>query len=390
MAFPTNELILNILRVFALLATFSYASYSDYHHRRVKHSTWILPTLLGLILLNTEVFLSITTPGVFKLLHGGLAFATIVSFIYTTYYQLTTDNYEVPTFIWLIPLITTITTLLVPAIPGISSALPFTFTTPYINYIQLAVSNILLATILGFVLYAVPVLGMGGADFLAFIVIGLLIPTRPGLGVIPITELPQVKNPAVYALRLPILKTITNMGILLIPYLVYLPLRNLNKGQTGSLFLTAFTIETSLEDLHEKHGRIIPTWRLDDDASITERLKVYFSASGVDTFFLRDYLKWRQHTAENPPDSLKGEPRAYLQQFLDNQDKILEDDKTPWETRTQEEFEKDEEFLNNLLEQDTVYLMPGIPLIIPLFGGVLLTVLVGDLMLLILLAIAGM
>lgn len=377
----STEILLNALRFIALLTTFGYASYLDHKHRRVQHKNWILPTLFGVFLLNLEVFISFTQPTIFQFVHGTLTAITIGCFIYVAYNQLYKPDSSVTAKLWLIPIAATVTTLILPAIPGLNSLLPFTFTTPHIHYVQLAAANILLATVLGFILFAIPVLGMGGADFLAFIVIGFLLPTRPELGVIPITQLPETQNIAVFTLRLPIIKTITNMGLLLIPYLFYLPLRNILIGKTDGFFLTSFTVETPVSELHTKHGRIIPSWNIDESTSFTDKLKIYFSASGVDTFFLRDYFKWRQETADNPPNSFADETRPYLDQFLRSQTIVLDEER--WETDTPD----DEEFIQNILKQDTVQLMPGLPLIIPLFGGVLLTLTVGDLMLVLLLAL---
>lgn len=366
--------LIDICRVAILLLTFTYASRLDINDRKVPHETWILPLLVGcgLILLQTVQH---TTTQMLTIGYGIVGVTVLVSTILagTQLYK----NSAVRQELWAIPIISTLTLLLVHLLVFAPSQITSTL-------LLTILSNISLAILLGLFLHLFPNIGMGGADFVALVTIGFLLPTYPNLGPLPYMTTPTVSFPSAI-ITLPVMNVITNTSFIALLYLPLLPLKNVLAGETDKPFLTAFTVEVPLEELHTKHGRVLPTWRF-EDASTLERLKLYFS--GLDTFFLREYFEWRQEVTSGTSESFADEQSIYLQRFLDNHRQFFDyDEDEGWDTKT---FDSDEEFMENLLEQESVRLMPGIPFIVPMFIGLLLLLTVGDLLYIVLLALNGM
>lgn len=374
MSLTQQAALIDIGRVGVLIITLLYASKLDINDRKVPHRTWVLPILIGIVFILAQTIQTVESQpliiaygliGVISL--GSIALSAKQLYNNTTINQAT----------WAIPILTTLTLLSVHLLIFSSSQVTNTL-------LLTILSNIGLAILLGLFLHLFPNIGMGGADFVALVTIGFLLPVYPELGPLPYLTTPDVPFPDAL-ITLPVMNVITNTAFIALLYLPFLPVKNVLLNETDKPFLTAFTTEVPLDELHTTHGRVIPTWKF-EDASTMERFKLYFS--GLDTFFLREYFEWRQTVSSENPQSFADENSIYLQRFLDNHRELFDyDEDEGWDTKT---FDADEEFMEQLLEQDSVRLMPGIPFIVPMFVGVLLLLTVGDILYIVLLAMNGM
>jgi len=367
---PTESLI-NFFRVLVLLTTLVYASTLDIKDRKVPHKTWVLPTVIGCGLITTQLFLTVQQ-NILQTSYGVVTILTLVCLLIIAKHAY--ENKTIPQYLWVIPVTVTVITIIL-------NTLLFQPTFQTETLLLTIISNIILAIVIGLFLHLFPVIGMGGADFMAIATIGFLLPIHPSIGPLPYQLAPQVNFPLLL-ITLPILNIITNTAFFLLAYLLFLPLKNIAMGHTDSPFLTAFTVELPLEELHTSHGRVIPTWEF-ENASRTEKFKLYFS--GLDTFFLQEYFEWRKQVATDTPTSFKDEKKVFLQRFLDTHRDVFDyDEEDGWETNN---FESDEEFIQNLLEQDTIRLMPGIPFIVPLTLGTFTLTTLGDVLFIVLYAL---
>lgn len=374
---------IDIGRVLVLIATLAYASKLDIKNRRVPHKTWIIPVLFGCLFISLQLYQApipstAAIPELFTFGYLSLAFASVIGLVISGFDAY--NNRETSSLVWAIPLIFTLTFLLLQVVFNAADILPLS--TTQLELTSAILTNILFATIIGLILHKFPAIGMGGADFMAFIIIGFLLPTTPQLGPLPFITPPELPFPS-SLITLEFMTVIVNTGFLIMLYLPYLPIKNYLLGETDKPFLTAFTREVPLNELQERHGRVIATWKL-KDASLTEKIRVYFT--GLDTFFLQDYLKWRKEVSDESVETLADENTEHLEYFMDTYQDVLEEEEK-WGS---DDIESDAKFLENLVQQETVRMMPGLPFIVPLFGGVIVSVTIGDLMLLVLLFVNGL
>jgi len=374
MELPITNTLIDITRVTILIITLFYASKLDISDRIVPHRTWIIPILLGNLLILIQTVQTVSNQ-ILHIAYGIVAITIFTSLLVTT--QKIYQDKQIRQEVWAIPI--TITLLLLTIQLTLFSQ-PQNTTTLLLTIL----TNIALAIIVGLFLHLFPNIGMGGADFVAIVTIGFLLPVHPEIAFLPYELAPTVPFPEAI-ITLPILNVITNTAFLVLIYLPLLPIKNILVGKTESPFLTAFTVDVPLSDLHTKHGRVIPTWKL-DEATFFQRIKIYFS--GLDTFFLQEYFEWRQTVSATEVTSFEDETDIFLERFLNNHREVFDyDEDEGWDTNN---LSEDEEFMKELLKQDTVRLMPGLPFIVPLFAGVLLLITIGDLLFIFLLFLASL
>lgn len=383
-------------RVTLILITFAIASKSDIKNRIVKHKTWIIPTLLGFAITTTQITLTPETPQTTYAIGLIITTLTLGATTLAGYYLL--NNHTINRKLWATPITLNILFFII-GFATIPSAQPLILT---------VISSIALATLIGGFLYFFPVIGMGGADFVAIMVLGVLLPTHPNFGLIPLILPPELTFPT-NILTLPVLTVITNTGFLIIFLFPILPLVNILKGNTDKPFLTAFTVKTQLNNIEDQHGQIINTWS--QTASLPTRIRqtwgqtsgatlnrifntirktqwfafgTYFTS--FDTFFIRDYLEWRRTVTNDDSITLETEDEVYLERFINTHQKVLGLEEEKWGSN---DIESDQEFFETLLQQNTIRLMPGLPFIVPLSIGIITVLTIGDILFFVLLHLQG-
>ena len=235
--------------------------------------------------------------------------------------------------------------------------------------------------------------GFGGADAKALIVLAVLFPTYPTYLVADMA-LPAIR-PSLGVFALTILSNAVLVGL---AYPVVLAVRNALGGHVGKAMVIGRPI--SAEEATAEYGRLLET----PDG---------FTRRGLDLDALRMYLTWRglslaalrtDPETYRDPASLSEEPnnpgdgsippdgagvlgdvdeptsRPDGGEFTDpwGADAFFDDIEhsaygtTPAELR---------EGLDVLADSDTVWITPGIPFLVPMFGGLVVSLLVGDVLL---------
>ena len=211
----------------------------------------------------------------------------------------------------------------------------------------------------------------GWADAKAFILLGLLIPLFPTfsmLGGFPIER---------SVLDVFSLAAVTNGLLLTLVYPVYLAAKNSIEGTTDFpwLFLTR-TVQTT--NLDSAHGKL---------ASTTSG----YTANGLDLDALRMYMRWRGIELEDicsNPDNYRKTLPINTNPPTDGRifEASLSHSNDPWGA---EAFLEEHsaygttpavlrEGLEAVATEDTVLVMPGIPLIVSLFIGLVTAIIFGD------------
>lgn len=234
--------------------------------------------------------------------------------------------------------------------------------------------------------------GFGGADAKALIVLAVLFPTYPTYLVADMA-LPAIR-PSLGVFALTILSNAVLVGL---AYPIALALRNAVGGHVGKAMVIGRPIPA--ERAIEEYGRLLET-------------PEGFTRRGLDLDALRMYLTWRDlslaalradpethrdpgtlpedpnDTGDGsiPPDgagALDGDeptPRSDGGDFDDpwGADAFFDDiDHTAYGTTPAELREG----LDVLADSDTVWITPGIPFLVPMFGGLVVSLLVGDVLL---------
>lgn len=376
-----SSLYFDIARVGIILATFAYASQSDIKSRIVKHETWAIPVLLGFTITTLQLTNEILKTDVY-LLSQTSHFIPIAFTVGTALFTLSTAGYvglklftdrNIGLYDVALPILTTI----------LIYATAFIVLPQTQGFLLMVFSSLLVATALGAFLYFFPVIGMGGADFVAVAVIGVLLPTHPSLGPLPHTLPPELPFPELL-ITLPVINVLTNTGFLVIIILPMIPILNYLRGNTDRPFLTAFTVEVPIEDLEHEHGQIVKTWG-DMSGGFFSNYSNYFTS--FDTFFIRDYLEWRRNVTDTPNLTLESQDTVYLERFLNTHQEVLGLEEEKWGS---DDIESDQAFFEEMLQQDTIRLMPGLPFIVPLFIAILTLVTFGDVLFFVLLRLNGM
>ncbi len=255
--------------------------------------------------------------------------------------------------------------------------------------------------------------GFGGADAKAFFVVAVLFPTYPALQVAGL-DLPVVET----TLGVFSLTVLSNTVIVGLAYPLLVAGRNALSGHVSPGMFVATPIEW--DEAESEYGSLLrfPDRSLFSDLSLSG-LQSYFAWRGLDLDALRMYLQWRgaslDELREDPehfrdPASLPDEPNDPGDGSMATVDHaILPDGGETAEAAvadagadTEETFDDPwgaEAFLDDidssaygtspdqlregldaLTSEDVVWISPGIPFLVPLFGGLLVSLTAGDLL----------
>ena len=250
--------------------------------------------------------------------------------------------------------------------------------------------------------------GFGGADAKAFFVIAVLFPTVPTyrlweIGVSGVV-LPYVEsNIPVFSLTI-----LSNTVLVGVAYPVVLAFRNAISGYVSPGMFVARPIRWA--EATTEYGTLLefPDRGLTEARSLAG-LREYFSWRGLDLDALRMYLQWRGVTLEeiraNPaqyrdPESLPAEPNPPGDGVVtDGGEPVGGDYDDPWGAAAfLDDIEGSaygttpealREGLEALTTEERVWISPGIPFLVPLFFGLLVSLVAGD-VLFALLALTGL
>jgi preflagellin peptidase FlaK len=247
--------------------------------------------------------------------------------------------------------------------------------------------------------------GFGGADTKAFWVIALLFPVFPlyDLREVGMEYLLPVVEPNIPAFSLTILSNTVIVGI---AYPFVLAARNAAAGYLSPGMFVAKPVDA--DAIIEEYGTVLsfPDRALTDDLSLSG-LRSYFSWRSLDIDALRMYLQYRGLTLEEvradpaafrDPATLPEEPNGPGDGSLgvatdggegrSADDTLADGYDDPWGA---EAFLEDiegsaygtspdvlREGLETLVSEERVWISPGIPFLVPLFVGLLVSLTVGD------------
>lgn len=243
--------------------------------------------------------------------------------------------------------------------------------------------NIGFLSALAFVIYKLQI--FYGADFKALVVISVLFPLQPVLGQFPLYSTPTVVtfNDVMSASTLPealgafnlFLTTsvfgftlISNIALCSVFYLVWNAAYNIRNGRfrlrSPLRSFTARKVDTGR--LQSIHGQVIqPTTESNPVLRGVEFLK--HGLRGLQTDFFEDYLNWHTNTAEKTPSDISNLNRIRLESFLEWSEK--------WEAS---DTEKDKAELERIIDNNHVWVTPGVPFLVPITLGLLLSLVGGN------------
>ncbi|MFB6070327.1 MAG: prepilin peptidase [Halanaeroarchaeum sp.] len=213
--------------------------------------------------------------------------------------------------------------------------------------------------------------GFGGADAKAFMVLAVLFPTYPALGLGGILLPLHPTDVGVFSLTI-----LTNAVVVGLAYPLALGVRNLAAGEPSALMFLGHSVP--VETIPERHGSLLET----PDG---------YTRDGLDLDALRMYLRWRgtslatlrDHPELRDPATLPSDPN-------DPTDGAVRADGSgdPWGAAAfLADIDSDaygttpgqlRDGLDVLVREDEVWITPGVPFIVPTFVGLLLALTVGD------------
>jgi len=246
--------------------------------------------------------------------------------------------------------------------------------------------------------------GFGGADAKAFFVLAILFPTYPHyalgeLGLAPVL-LPLVET----TLGVFSLTVLSNTVLVGLAYPLGLAARNGLRGSVSPAMFVGRPIHPA--EVLEEYGSLLafPDRRFVDDLS-PAGIRAYFAWRGLDLDALRMYLRWRGATLaelrEAPdeyrdPASLPAEPNPPGDGAIVTDGGSVdvadegEDIEDPWGavafladiegSAYGTDPETLREGLDRLVADEVVWISPGIPFLVPLFGGLVIGLTYGDIL----------
>jgi preflagellin peptidase FlaK len=233
------------------------------------------------------------------------------------------------------------------SIIDISFGNPSTFLTQFIG-------NILIATIIAIILDLTNM--MGKADTKAIIALSIILPTYPQLGNLPL-QLPILLEPPLNILNAYIITIIGNTAIIaIIIYPLHTILINIKennfKMKKPGIMMSA--VKCDKEEIENKHGWVLPK----DKSSLNLN-------KGIPTEFIKEYKKWTDKKGYTQGNL----SHEHVEEFINETDE--------WNSNNTEE---DIEEIKRISEKEKVWITRGIPLILPLTLGVVISLTLGDIL----------
>ena len=254
--------------------------------------------------------------------------------------------------------------------------------------VQVAISLFFVAP-LGYLFWRIG--GFGGADAKALISLAVVFPTYPAYW-LPVAWLPTLpvvmSNVGVFSLTI-----LTNTVLVGLAYPIALALGNLLSGRLSPVMFLARPVP--VESVTERHGRLFET-------------RSGYTRGGLDLDALRMYLRWRgisfgelvDRPAElrdpesvgetfDPTDGAVSARPTDGPAVTDGGGSPAEEGADDWAAqRFREEVgpaygttpESLREGIETLIEHDRVWVSPGLPFVVPMFVGLVVAVLYGDLL----------
>jgi len=230
----------------------------------------------------------------------------------------------------------------------------------------------------------------GGADAKAFFVVALLFPTYPHYALPWLGTLPAVET----TLGVFSLTVLSNTVLVGLGYPIALAARNAIGGHVSPAMFVGRPIRPA--DAIDEYGSLLsfPDRRLRDARSLAD-LGACLGWRGLDLDALRMYLRWR----DLEYDALRADPDRYRDPATLPDDPNPPGDGAiaadggvddPWGATAfladieGSAYGTDPETLraglDRLAEDEVVWLSPGIPFLVPLFGGLVVALTFGDLL----------
>lgn len=196
----------------------------------------------------------------------------------------------------------------------------------------------------------------GGADRYALVVLGFLFPLYPSFPT-QFGTFPVVVPEAPFF----VLSVLGNTVIAGVAYPAKLFVENVARRHTTNPALMFLGRRVSTDELHEQFGRVIGA---DGDVSLRRSGVLGADGNGIsDIDFVRDYVDWRGFDSVR---DVRDADDLRLGAFVDE---------TPWES---EDLERDADSLRELASYDAVWISPGIPFVVPMFVGLVVALIAGD------------
>jgi preflagellin peptidase FlaK len=234
-----------------------------------------------------------------------------------------------------------------------------------------------------------------GADYKAFVFIGLVAPVTPEILEFPIHnyDLGSV-DPQIYfdgniylflsdvnahiATNLFAFTVLVNSSIFGISYFFLNAYHNISKGNFNIRrpLRSICARKLKVSDITEEHVHIVI--ESESDNWFVRGLQfIRNGIGGVSGDFYRDYLEWhRDQKFNSPNDEIKDLEEIDLQSFSEDSDE--------WIINNPQDDQKDAEIV---LDTDEVWVTPGIPFIVPMTLGIIFGIFVGNIWYLILMAL---
>lgn len=241
-----------------------------------------------------------------------------------------------------------------------------------------AAANVLFAVILGWSLYLFLGWQFGGADVKALTAISLLIPSPITLNFAWDTYWMTANPPFDFILPMPIIAVLTNSAIIGFVYVFHLVIyRTLTDGyDSDQPLISLFSQKVPRENLLSFYGfisdlSVYPMYT--KQGSYTDYKTV--TNDGIPTSFLMAYVDWYNEEYNLDCETVDDVESWQLNEFFASSDKFIGLDS---ESELGSSIEDVETSLEEIKQQDSMYVTPGFPLIVFLTVGVIITVFVGD------------
>jgi len=235
--------------------------------------------------------------------------------------------------------------------------------------------NLLFAFLLGYILYWTQL--FGGADRKALIGLAILFPTYPLLITFPLVTPPVLDYP-MNAFNMFSLTIMANTSLVAVIYIGKSLVHNIKDGfniNRPGLMLTAKRVK--LNEAPQKHGKILPTWTFKSNTRLGRFLSLLKGVKyGIDTEFLLDYVEWHNSGSDEDMAELSDIDNLYIEKFIESDANKNEDGEKYWKETM--DIEKAEKELETLLQKDEIWMTPGIPFIVPMTIGLLISLTFGD------------
>jgi preflagellin peptidase FlaK len=241
--------------------------------------------------------------------------------------------------------------------------------------------------------------GFGGADAKAFFTVAVLFPTYPDLNLWELGVQGAVADLPIVVTTIGVfsLTVLSNTVIAGVAYPLLLAVRNAVSGYVSPGMFVARPVPA--DEAVDHYGSMLefPDRPVTDDLS-PSGLRGYFSWRGLDLDALRMYLQWRGADLSTlradpgryrDPETLPDEPNPPGDGSMATDGGEPADGSTdPWGARAFLEAVDHSAYgtnsdvlregLDSLVEDDVVWISPGIPFLVPLFFGLVLSFTVGD------------